>query len=299
MNPWDQMLEEFAAKTLGNSSGAGVVPAGGGATSAGKPDPVIWLGTSDWSPAAVGVPTTARVRSNLTPYADGTPRMGGFTEQQRGVSLETRHEMAASEAELQMYRWQGEAEFDRWGDLLVSLGIIDEADSRSLDSLDKYWRLAVDSAATFALVGKRVTPWQAIRMIAGDEEAIRKRTGGGDGGSGGPRTVRQQVFNLTSPQDARGLITNVLTQHLGRRPTEEEYEAFTATLNAAERANPTTTIVTYDEDGNSTHTTTGGLSASGATTLLEGEARALPDYAETQAAMYYANALFASLDSPV
>lgn len=292
MTKFDDLLEQYAASLVAGGAGAG-------ATQAGRPDPVIWVGTSDWQPAAVGVPTTSPKRSNLTPYADGTPRTEGFTEQQRGVTIEQRHEMPASEAELQMYRWQGEPEFDRWGDLLVSLGIIDEADSRSLDSLDKYWRLAVDSAATFATVGKRVTPWQAIRMIAGDEEAIRKRTGGGDGGSGGPRTVRQQTFNLTSPQDAKGLINNVLTQHLGRRPTEEEYEAFTATLNAAERANPTTTIVNYDEDGNVTSTTTGGLSASGATTLLEDEARALPDYAETQAAMYYANALFASLDSPV
>lgn len=292
MSKYLDMLEEWAASMLAN-------PAGTGTVSAGKPDPVIWVGTSDWQPAAVGVPTTSPVRARLTPYADGTPRMDGFTEQQRGVSLETRHEMRASEAELQMYRWQGEAEYDRWGDLLVSLGIIDEGDSRSLDSLDKYWRLAVDSAAAFATVGRQVTPWQAMRMIAGDEEAIRKRTGGGDGGSGGPRTVRQRTFNLTSPQDAKGLINNVLTQHLGRRPTEEEYEAFTATLNAAERANPTTTIVNYDEDGNSTSTTTGGLTAAGASTLLEDEARALPDYAETQAAMFYANVLFGSLDSPV
>lgn len=292
MTKFDDMIEEFAANMLANQAGAG-------AASAGKQDPVIWVGTSDWQPAAVGLPTTSPAPSRLTPYADGTPRTDGFTEQQRGVDLETRHEMRASEAELQIYRWQGEAEFDRWGDLLVNLGIVDEADSRSLDSLDKYWRLAVDSAATFAAVGKRVTPWQAIRMIAGDEEAIRKRTGGGDGGSGGPRTVRQRTFNLTSPQDAKGLINNVLTQHLGRRPTDEEYEAFTSTLNAAERANPTTTIVNYDEDGNSTSTTTGGLNASGASTLLEDEARALPDYAETQAAMFYANVLFGSLDSPV
>lgn len=294
MDPFDEMLEQIAANMLANSAGAG-------ATSAGMQDPVIWIGTSenvtpytDGTPRLT-VPTFTPVPSNLTPYADGTPRTGGIR-----VDVERPHEVRASEAAVQMYRWQGEAEYEQWGNLLVDLGIIEEHDSRSLDSLDKYWRLAVDSAATFATVGRRVTPWQAIRMIAGDEEAIRKRTGGGDGGgSGAPRTVRQRTFNLTSPQDAKGLINNVLTQHLGRRPTDEEYEAFTSTLNAAERANPTTTIVNYDEDGNSTHTTTGGLSASGASTLLEDEARALPDYAETQAAMFYANVLFGSLDSPV
>lgn len=306
---FDFMLEQATATALSNpaptstaSAGISTSSAGAGATWAGvnMEDPVIWIGTGETTRESVTVPSLRwkPPPGILTPTLSEAIRgpEPGSGDYMAGADIERRDQYAASEAAMQMYRWQGTPEYERWGDMLVDIGLVDEKDARNFAALDKWWQAGVELSANFARVGRVVTPWGAARMIASDEDAIKGQTG--EGGST-PRTVTQKTFNLTSPQDARGIISDVLTRHLGRRPTDEEFSAFTATLNAAERANPTTTVVNYDADGNATSTTTGGLSAAGAATAMEDEARALPEYAEFQAASYYANALFGALDSPV
>lgn len=302
--PWLDLVEQKAAEV---AAGGGVASVGSGATSASIAEPLIWVGTSETSPGVVSVVADT---DPVPPWAQGTqyqqspleqvgfsPSSKGSGLQQYGIDLEHRDILPLSEAEQMMYRWWGTETYNRWGDLLKNLGFVEEGEERDIELLHKAWTQAVAQAAMFTQNGHQMTPWGAIRLMAGDEDAIKARRGKSD--TGGPRTTRQRHINLTSAQDARGLVRDVLTEQLGRRPTDEEYDAFTSTLNAAERANPSVTTQTIDEDGNVTGHTQGGLGASGARDLLEEEARTLPEYATYQAAAYYGNALFASLDSPV
>lgn len=285
---------------LGATLAGGTSAAGAGASYAGinYEDPVIWVGTSEWSDSTVKIDQPRKGTEYPWQHRGPGPWIPTPSPTEHATRLETRDQFAASEAMLQLQRWYGQEEYDRWADLVADLGLVEEEDKTSFTSLEKWWQQAVALTANFARVGKTITPWTAIRMIAGDQAAVDARTGRGE--TGGPRTTRHEQINLTSPQDAKALINNVLAQHLGRRPTGEELSAFTATLNAAEKASPSVTVTNYDEDGNSaSSTTSGGIGAAGAATIVEDEARALPEYAEFQAATTYFNALIAALDSPV
>lgn len=75
--------------------------------------------------------------------------------------------------------------------------------------------------------------------------------GGGGGGGGGSSSI-----DLSSPTQARSIITQVMQSLLGRDPNASEISDFTKALNEAQRANP----VTVDGDG-STVTRSGGIEA--------------------------------------
>jgi len=91
-------------------------------------------------------------------------------------------------------------------------------------------------------------------------------SGGAGGGGGGPsHTVStQESVNLSNPENARSFLDSALGQHLGRKPTLEEYKTFKNALNADERRNPSETISVNDSSSGRSNTktmSTGGTSS--------------------------------------
>ncbi len=84
----------------------------------------------------------------------------------------------------------------------------------------------------------------------------------GEGGEGlQPKTVVQKQINISTPEEARGILRQVLSQALGRGPSESELTDFQGQLNAAQRAQPSVTTTHYNAAGTrSSSTTPGGVS---------------------------------------
>lgn len=194
-----------------------------------------------------------------------------------------------STALAEFYSWS-EGQRQRWGEYLVSVGRIDEDEVDDFEVLRDEWQVSVEEAAKFTRAGKRVSPWQAAKLLGGvagatDEE--RKFSG--------RKSFTRKDVNLTNPEDAKGIVRAILRDQIGRAPTDDEMSEFIRVLNEAERANPqaTTESVLYEEGEavSSETTTTGGLSAEGINEILTNRARMHPDYGSYQAATRLFNAL--------
>jgi hypothetical protein len=254
---------------------------------------------------------------------DGSPSPGRTTgrktETAPGVIL-TDDVRPADDVAGMVAEWYGTPAFDRWGQHLLKLGLIDPGDETSFEILDEAWRDAVALASRFP-PSKRITPFEAARLMAKTGGAAA-RSGGGRGGGGGSRygtareaaftgartvTSRQQNVDLTDPKTARAIANDALSQYLGRAATDEEITAFTASINAAERANPTvtdtTTTANYVEgeqtSQSSSSTTSGGVTAAARNQIVADAAMQKPEYGAYQAASTYWNALLQSIGAPV
>lgn len=210
-----------------------------------------------------------------------------------------RKETDVNDARLEWYRWTDE-ERRAWAQYLVSIGAIDPEEASDMGLVQKLWESAVDEAANYRAAGKEnVTPWDAVRVAAdfGGGPGSKK------GGFTGSKTQRSQSVDLTDPTTARAMVNDVLSRRLGREATDDEVRAFTETLNAAERANPTITetIAQYRAGDlvNQSSTTSGGLSAAGKQRVLDEEAMAAPEYGAYQAAAFYAPLLMQAISAPV
>lgn len=238
---------------------------------AGRPadpnDPLVYMD--------LGISDRERTKGGISPRA--------AEARQRGKT------MPRSQALAEFYNWS-DNERRAWGRYLVTVGRIDEDEADDYEVLKDEWAVAVDEAANFAIVGKKVSPWQAAKMLGGKAGATDKE----QRFTGRKSYTRRQV-NLTSPEDARGIVYEILRDQIGRAPTEDEYASFLKVLNDAERANPTTTTeTTAYEDGeavSSEVTTTGGIGQAGVNQLLLDRARRHPDYGAYQAATRLYNAL--------
>lgn len=102
--------------------------------------------------------------------------------------------------------------------------------------------------------------------------------GGGGGGYGGGSST-QQTIDLTSPQQARGLLMQTIQGALGRNPTDDEYSQFVSILNETQTANPQVVSASGD-----TVTRSGGVDA-GLVALDYAQSR--DDYEDRQANQYY------------
>lgn len=198
-----------------------------------------------------------------------------------------------------VYQWHGTAQYSRLASRLVSLGLIEESEKGDLRLLDEVWQDAVTLSMRMSEVGKKVSPWQALELLGG----VGYGRGAGRGGFTGTRSRTSRSVDLTDPATAKAIINDALSKHLGRAANEEELRAFTATINAAERANPTvTTSTTTYQDGEAvseSSTTSGGMTSAGRQQVVADRAMELPEYGAYQAASTYFNALLASLGSPV
>jgi hypothetical protein len=99
--------------------------------------------------------------------------------------------------------------------------------------------------------------WEVRLSQALQEAAIRKAessSGGGygGGGGGGTTTYKQIQYTQTSVAQARSMLIGVLTEALGRYPTDEEVAEFLKIVNKQERKSPTKTVTRTTTEGDMT-----------------------------------------------
>lgn len=75
---------------------------------------------------------------------------------------------------------------------------------------------------------------------------------GGGGGGGGTTTYKQIQYTMTSVAQARSMLIGVLTEALGRYPTDEEVADFLNMLNKQEKKSPTKTVTRTTTEGDMT-----------------------------------------------
>jgi hypothetical protein len=157
---------------------------------------------------------------------------------------------------------------------LIKNGIIDPKTELRSGTIDEVWAMAMQFSASAYAKGKKLTPWDILRLMKGGGAG-----GGGWGGGGGAaafsgtRTTTSRDVVLSDKKTAKALIESVLQDQLGRDPSEDEYDAFVNNLHREEKANPvvTTTSTTYKagQAVSSSSTRKGGLDAPGKQEVVE------------------------------
>lgn len=159
--------------------------------------------------------------------------------------------------------------------------------------IEKFGELMGDANARGITWEKNLEQWT---QFAAEMDARAAAAGGGGGGGGGGNTVYKQIqYNQTSVAQARSLLIGVLTEALGRYPTDDEVQRFLSMLNKQEKKSPSKTVTRTSTDGsNTTAVTRMTPSTVDAQALAEEFARSLEGYDEN-AMDRYMNALFESL----
>lgn len=156
-------------------------------------------------------------------------------------------------------------------------------------ALAEMWQRAVSEAEAAASVTPGMTPWDVLDGWAKDgapgtlkaEQTERERREAffaEDPPDPYSITRTQKTINLTDPDTARALITQLLERELGRRPSDNEIRDFTSALNRKERESPsvTTTTENYAYDAEA-----GQVVQTGSESTTEGGAPAPAAFGET------------------
>lgn len=170
-------------------------------------------------------------------------------------------------------------------------------------SFDQYGGLWQTAAQYAAQVNRddpnaRWSPYDALDKMW---RMYSKGGGGAGGGRGSTSTSRSTSVSLTGADEAGSTLDQALTSLLGRTATDAEKKTFLASLNAAERANPSvsTSRSTTSASGNTTSTTSSTSTSVSAGARAEQFARADKGFAEYQYATTYMDAMLEALSSPV
>lgn len=160
----------------------------------------------------------------------------------------------------------------------VALTGIDVGRASDQDMAKIWGSYAAQSAAYWMNgAGKPITPWDIISMDRKTREVA------------GPRTSTSTNMNLSSLGDAKYIAQQAARSLLGRDPTQTEINTLLNSLNAAERANPTTTTTVTQPSGDSTSTTTGGVSDAARAMQAQDQLKKSKEYGAFQAATTYYN----------
>lgn len=233
-------------------------------------------------------------------FATNAPLTPGQEEQQRRRD-EGRGEIMkdASQVVLDVYNWTDE-EAAEVGRQMVAVGLIPEIYDRK-DLLGAWSKLVGDAIDyNTAKPGSLFTPLDMLDINYG--------AGPGSKGKKGPsvETTISRSLSISTNDDARSMLGNMMARELGRRPTAAEVDKFQGTLNAAQRANPrtTTTVSTpgsLSKSGKneSYSTTTGGIDDQAVAERAVISDDPDSEYGKYQAATTYANALFQAIRTPV
>ena len=157
------------------------------------------------------------------------------------------------------------------------------------------WERLNSLAAESTARGENVSPQILVAQLAAQvgigselgsatdvlDQILGGSSGGGSYGGGGygGGSSTQMTIDLTSPQQARGLLMQTIQGVLGRNPTDDEYSQFVSVLNEAQTANPQVVSAAGD-----TVTRSGGVDA-GLVALDYAQSR--DDYEDRQANQYY------------
>ena len=194
--------------------------------------------------------------------------------------------MSAEEAKLSILGWS-EAELEAFTDRAVAAGLLDESPTR--DEAEQLWSSLVDKASKYHAFGKQVTPQDMLDIYAVPPDKLASLN----------KSVTRQVRVVDQAQ-ARSVLTSVMAQELGRRPTEIEVDDFQAELNAAQANAPLVTTTTRTGDTTNV-TTSGGVDEDdfAGTYARGGKPELNSEYGAYQAATTYYEALLQAIRGPV
>lgn len=115
------------------------------------------------------------------------------------------------------------------------------------------------------------------------------------------KTTTSKSIDLSSPEQAQALITQVLREALGRAPSTKELAKFRSTIAGYEKANPTITTTTQQLSPNlatgqvdvtsQSSTTSGGVTDAARAALVQEPTMETKEYGKYQAGTTYFNAL--------
>ena len=117
------------------------------------------------------------------------------------------------------------------------------------------------------------------------------------------KTTTSKNIDLSSPEEAQALVTQVLREAIGRAPTAKELAQFKSTISGFEKANPEVTkttqqlspnLATGDVDVTSqSSVTSGGVSDAARAALVQNPIEDTKEYGKYQSGTTYFNALLA------
>lgn len=201
-------------------------------------------------------------------------------------------------------------------------------DNDGLMEMQAKWKKLVDASFALTMAGQKVSPTDVLDSYFGKGPLGGKgglgslATGGGAwqvqyrGGRKflvntqtnevkyeGPRfqTTYDKAIDLTDPVTAKAIATSVFQQLMHRDPGKGELGGFSSALRTAEQQSPVVTQQTTEYDMNTgepigtTENRTGGITAEGKQYLAEQRVKKTKEYASTQAATTYMNALEAAI----
>ena len=204
---------------------------------------------------------------------------------------------------------------------MVYAGLIKDNDG--IMEMQAQWKKLVDSSYNLTRAGNKVSPMDVLDSYLG------KGPLGGKGGLSGPssaalwqtqyrggrkflvntqtgevkyqgprfETTYNKSIDLTDPTTAKAIATSVFQQLMHRDPGKGELAGYGSALHAAESQSPTVTNTTTEYDPNTgeaigqSSSQQGGFGADAKQYLAQQRVKGTKEYASTQAATTYMNAL--------
>lgn len=218
--------------------------------------------------------------------------------------------VSQAEAEAEFRNWNTKKQSDFMAQGILS-GMLKLGDG-PLEGA-KLWEKLVKEAAKYGALKKKVSPFDLMASYVqasgganawtsagvwqiNTQTGERKYTGPGTYLGGGKAQQTDTRIDLTDPDTARALSTQLFQNLMGRDPGAGELGAFANALHQAEQNSPvvSTTTTEYDmETGQqlgSDTTQTGGLTADGKAYIGEQQIKKKKEYGVTQAVTTYQNA---------
>lgn len=172
------------------------------------------------------------------------------------------------------------------------------------ETWDKLLQTAINLSKT---TGRQWSPWDVLESYNRKPGSLGTSRQGDwlvDNSTGervkyvGPKTktVTGRSVDLSSPEEVQALAQQILTQMIGRAPTDKEIAQFKASMNAFERENPeiTTTTETYNDMGEVIATDvqrSGGASEAALSGIVQEKVKDTKEYGKYQGGTTLFNAL--------
>lgn len=291
-------------------------------------------GKASASPGASASPTQDPEAAMANSYAGGYGAAGAATgtgtaghvymgyQQQLGERNLPRVDITMSKA--QAYQFINGLGGKQLSDLqakMVYSGLIKDGDG--IMEMQAKWKKLVDASYGLFQAGQKITPmdvldsylgkgplggkgpataslWQ-VQYRGGRKFLVNSQTG--EVKYEGPKfeTTYNKSIDLTDPTTAKAIATSVFQQLMHRDPGKGELAGYGSALHQAEQQSPTITNTTTEYDPNTgeaigqSSSQSGGFGADAKQYLAEQRVKGTKEYASTQAATTYTNAIEAAI----